>query len=704
MTAHSPNAAAIHRRRALAGLALAVVVLAAVLVVARSLGGDEEAARVLAPRADAAVTDPLAYEKGTDEELERAAAFGLSQPLYAKSPGGAVATAQRTAAYRPLVEDAVAGTGIDPDLVEAIVFLESGGRPDVIAGTDPARAAGLTQILAETGANFLGMDVDLEASRRLTAKITAAARRGDADEAKALRMQRRRVDARFDPDAGPRRHHPLPHDRAGAAREPSISRWSRTTWGSATSRTSCAPTRAPTRVDVPDLVAERGLTWARVFFDTGPVRNAAAYRLLSRLGDDSPTYYWRVLAAREIMRLWREDPAAVRDLAALHTAKASAEEVLHPPDETIRFVRPGRRGGGVAEPAAAAAARRSRPSRALRRPDDGRARPEARAGAGALPWAARRGARDARVHRRARACAERCHSPARGDEHRQGRGIPASPSPLEPRGDAAATRCTRPGSPSTSGAATSRLRRHGRSSTCSTRSTARGLIAWVREPGAIHVTVSSAAVAARGRTARAGGVSEPVREVEPAETAVGGSSRSPPCSWPPSSVSSPLRPRTSPEDGSSTPTRGSPCWVASTMPVWAEWVARVLSWIGGAVGVTVVCVVAVDSALARRSSPCRGPRGRVGAGCAAPRARAEAARTSDRVPSAGSPIDLPGSFSFPSGHAATGIAVFGLLGLVGCDGRARARCRASWAAAGLALGGRHRREPRRARTCTMRAT
>jgi undecaprenyl-diphosphatase len=33
-------------------------------------------------------------------------------------------------------------------------------------------------------------------------------------------------------------------------------------------------------------------------------------------------------------------------------------------------------------------------------------------------------------------------------------------------------------------------------------------------------------------------------------------------------------------------------------------------------------------------------------------------------PTAGSPIDLPSSSSFPSRHAMTGIAVFGLLGLI----------------------------------------
>jgi len=43
-------------------------------------------------------------------------------------------------------------------------------------------------------------------------------------------------------------------------------------------------------------------------------------------------------------------------------------------------------------------------------------------------------------------------------------------------------------------------------------------------------------------------------------------------------------------------------------------------------------------------------------------------------PEAGSAIELPSSYSFPSGHATTGVAVFGLLGLVvAAHGRASGR-------------------------------
>jgi soluble lytic murein transglycosylase-like protein len=55
--------------------------------------------------------------------------------LFAKSPGGAVATAERVARWRPLVERAAAGGDVDPDVLEGIVFLESAGRADARART-----------------------------------------------------------------------------------------------------------------------------------------------------------------------------------------------------------------------------------------------------------------------------------------------------------------------------------------------------------------------------------------------------------------------------------------------------------------------------------------------------------------------------------------------------------------------------------------
>ena len=89
------------------------------------------------------------------------------------------------------------------------------------------------------------------------------------------------------------------------------------------------------------IVRADGLSFARIFFDSSPVDHASAWRRLAALSDDSKTYYWRVLAAEQIMRLYREDPAQLEALAYLHERKASAEEVLHPLPVTERLLTPG---------------------------------------------------------------------------------------------------------------------------------------------------------------------------------------------------------------------------------------------------------------------------------------------------------------------------------------------------------------------------
>ncbi len=314
-----------------------LAIVGAAAYVASAVLNVEDAPSVLVPRAETSELDPLAYDESQDEELTERATFGLSHPLYARSPGGVFATARRTEAFRELVENAASDTDFDPDLIEAIVFLESGGRPDVIAGDDPVNASGLTQILAETAQNFLGMHVDLDRSRGLTAQIAGAVRRGNLERAQRLRERRRVIDARFDPEqalAGTIRYLTTARELLGTNELAVVSYHMGIGNLSDVLRAYAA---ADADADVPELVEDNELTWVRVFFDTTPDRNPQAHRLLTRLGDDSPTYYWRVLAALEIMRLYREDPDRLRELDLLHAAKASAEEALHPPSETERF-------------------------------------------------------------------------------------------------------------------------------------------------------------------------------------------------------------------------------------------------------------------------------------------------------------------------------------------------------------------------------
>ena len=274
---------------------------------------------------DDANDDPLAFDAGKADQFERDAAAGLSHVLYAKSPGGAAATARRTARWRAQVDEVAAESGADADLLEALVFVESAGRPDVIAGDDPEAASGLTQILAETATNLLGLRVDLSASRSLTKRIAAAERRGRGAAADRLRARRRRIDQRFDPDqalVATGRYLSIARERFGredlaiASYHMGIGNLERVL-------------RAFGEEDEP--------SYTRLFFESTPTSHTEAYELLAGFGDDSSTYLWRVLAAREIMRLHRERPAELARLEELHARKASAEEVLHPRDRTMVF-------------------------------------------------------------------------------------------------------------------------------------------------------------------------------------------------------------------------------------------------------------------------------------------------------------------------------------------------------------------------------
>lgn len=272
--------------------------------------------------------DPLGYDDDLDEEYERRAAAGESHVLYARSPGGAAASARRVERLRPLVEIAARDGDVDPELLEAIVFLESAGRPDAIAGADPEAASGLTQILAETGQNLLGMRIDLDASRRLTRLHRRELRRGHPAAAARALAARRRVDERFVPAralAATVRYLQIARERLG--------------------REDLAIVAYHMGIgNLSQAIAAYGdddePSYTRLYFDSGPRRHAAAWNVLDSLGDDSATYYWRVLAAREIMRLHREDPEELSRLALAHTAKGSAEEVLHPPADTETFATP----------------------------------------------------------------------------------------------------------------------------------------------------------------------------------------------------------------------------------------------------------------------------------------------------------------------------------------------------------------------------
>jgi hypothetical protein len=82
------------------------------------------------------------------------------------------------------------------------------------------------------------------------------------------------------------------------------------------------------------------VSYTRLYFDTAPDRHAAAFNVLASFGDDSSLYYWRILGAAQIMRLYRSDRSALVRLASLQAASGSSAEVLQPPDRTSAFSDP----------------------------------------------------------------------------------------------------------------------------------------------------------------------------------------------------------------------------------------------------------------------------------------------------------------------------------------------------------------------------
>jgi hypothetical protein len=324
---------------AIAGIALLLglgdrdsgkVAVAEIAEGARSVGNEESG-------------DPLAWSERRSGDLAARATLGTSHVIYAKSPGGVMASAARTAAWRKQVEAAAEPAGVNPDTLEAIVFLESAGRPEVMADGTPNSASGLAQIIPSTATEFLGMEVDLPASIALTKDISKAISKGKEAKAKRLATKRRALDERFDPQRaleGAARYIQIATERFGSEELAVVSYHMGI--GNLES-VIAAYTAQETGGDgvTAALVDAARIDYPRLFFDTSPTDHEEAWRILDGFGDDSSLYLWRVRASRGIMAGWRDNPDALEAEVELATQKATLEETYHPEGETEVFAEPG---------------------------------------------------------------------------------------------------------------------------------------------------------------------------------------------------------------------------------------------------------------------------------------------------------------------------------------------------------------------------
>lgn len=131
--------------------------------------------------------------------------------------------------------------------------------------------------------------------------------------------------------------------------------------------------------------------------------------------------------------------------------------------------------------------------------------------------------------------------------------------------------------------------------------------------------------------------------------------------------------------------------VAADMPIWAEWLARPPSWVGGWIGMIPICVGLVVLLLVtgRRADALWAAIAFVGIHLVVTPLLKEAF---DRPrPDEGSAVPLPSSDSFPSGHASGAVVTFGVLTVLAVERwPRRERVLVSVAAVGVVLVGASR--------------
>ena len=331
-----------------AGAAVVLVIVTVVVALLRDDGPPAApeplpgAPKPGAPPYDAAAFQPFAYDEGSDREFLERGGRGQAHIVYALSPGGVQASVARTKRWRRAVERAVAGTRLDPDDVEAMMFLESAGRPTVMADGTPASATGLMQIIPSTAVSLLGMRVDLARSLEINRALPRAQqqavlaakakkRRAARQRVRRLLHERKVVDERFDPqkalDGAVR--YLLEARRRFGRDDLAIASYH---MGIGNLQTVIDTYVSPRRRGrTTRLTVERyGLTWPRIYYDSSPTRNPRTWKLLTDFGDDSRHYLFKVLASREILRLARDDADELDRQIDLQSEKASAEEVLRP--------------------------------------------------------------------------------------------------------------------------------------------------------------------------------------------------------------------------------------------------------------------------------------------------------------------------------------------------------------------------------------
>lgn len=256
--------------------------------------------------------------RGVSTALGDDAAQGVDRNVFTASPGGVLATAARVARWRPLVLRATRHSGIGPNMLEALVFVESSGYSAAAGGG----RVGLTQLSVTTARRYLHLHVNVRRSAALTRRIDRADARGAHVTARQLRRWRARYDERYAPTKA----------LGATVRYLEHARHALGGWDLAVAAYHLGIPSVRAAIRASDV--EGVPTFAQLYFGSAPDRHGAVWRHVA-----SP-YYWKVLAAKRVMLLYRTDQSALLFEQRQQAQKNSAEEVLHPRYRTPRFSNP----------------------------------------------------------------------------------------------------------------------------------------------------------------------------------------------------------------------------------------------------------------------------------------------------------------------------------------------------------------------------
>jgi hypothetical protein len=252
-------------------------------------------------------TSALPYPGNPGEEERFAAAVQAQEYiLYARTPDPEAA-ARKTVALRPLIEKAVQGTDIPPDVVSGIVFLESGGDP--LIGL-PTKAAGVGQFIRKVAK---GYHLRVDPPGRVL-RLLKLAHQGNAAALAKLRL----VDQRYNPEVALPASAQYLQDhfkRLGGEMDIAVAAYhmGQGNLEHVVKEYCHGNAASPWRGSIGKTVRENHLTWTKILEEVSPGSHPKTYRALSRLKDSSWSYWYRVSCAQSLLREWQEHPDRFRE-------------------------------------------------------------------------------------------------------------------------------------------------------------------------------------------------------------------------------------------------------------------------------------------------------------------------------------------------------------------------------------------------------